>query len=98
MDLHPGREIDYSSSGVYTIFGFPCCFPSGLVSRLFRFQQQDSTQIIPASDPNGRFVTSLGFSSVRTSWAFRPLGLLGLSSVGTYGAFRLLGLLGLFVC
>ena len=35
-------------------------------------------QIIPASDPNGRFVTSLGFSSVRTSWAFRPLGLLGL--------------------
>ena len=61
-------------------------------------KKENYIKIIPASDPNGRFVTSLGFSSVRTSWAFRPLGLLGLSSVGTYGAFRLLGLLGLFVC
>ena len=52
-------------------------------------------KIIPASDPNGRFVTSLdflGFSSARTSRAFRLLGLqelfvcedfLGFSSVRT---------------
>ena len=61
-------------------------------------ERRKHKKIIPASDPNGRFVTSLGFSSVRTSWAFRPSGLLGLSSVGIYGAFCLLGLLGLFVC
>ena len=62
-------------------------------------------QIIPASDPNGRFAASsnlqllghLGlFATVRTSWAFRLLGLLGLLQLcGLLGLLQLLGLLGL---
>ena len=62
----------------------------------FSFLLHFTLKIIPASDPNGRFVISLythlldilGFSSIRTSWA----------CVRTSWALHLLGLLGLRIC
>ena len=74
----------------WDFLGFSPVRTSRVVFCLSGFLTIFAKQIIPAGEPNGRFATSLdshlfgllgfthrGFSSVRTSWAFRLLGLLG---------------------
>ena len=58
-------------------------------NKIIETDQRNEKEIIPASDPNGRFVASLDT---------HLLGLLGLQDLWSLDSPKSLGLLGLFVC